>query len=165
MNVYTVSFFGHRELDDINNVERRLEIIIDSLMREKEYVEFLVGRDREFDLFVSSIIRKCKSEHGKWNSAFVLVLPYMRAECRDNYESFLKYYDEVEICSDSLNAHYKSAIQVRNRNMVDRSNLVICCIQHNSGGAFQTVQYAKKKKCKIINVANELPDSLIDVLW
>ncbi len=63
---------------------------------------------------------------------------------------YLNYYDEVEICTDSSEVHYKSAIQVRNRCMVDRSDLVVCCIQHKSGGAYKTVQYAIKNGKRIV---------------
>lgn len=55
MNIYTVSFFGHREINNIIETEIKLEKIIRNLLRQKEYVEFLVGRDGEFDLLVSSI--------------------------------------------------------------------------------------------------------------
>ena len=65
-----------------------------------------------------------------------------------------EYYDEIEICLESAEKHFKSAHQVRNRSMVDRSDLVIFCIEHNSGGAYQTMQYAKKADAKIMN----LPD-------
>ena len=37
----------------------------------------------------------------------------MKAEYRDNEQSYLDYYDEVEICADSSKVHCKSAIQVR----------------------------------------------------
>lgn len=57
----------------------------------------------------------------------------MKAEYRDNEKYYLNYYDEVEIRSKSSYAHYKSAIQVRNRYMVDRSELVLCYIQRNNG--------------------------------
>ncbi|MED9918061.1 MAG: hypothetical protein UFB05_04860 [[Eubacterium] siraeum] len=77
----------------------------------------------------------------------------MKAEYRDNEQSYLNHYDEVEICTDSSEVHYKSAIQVRNRCMIDRSNLVVCCIQHKSGGAYKTVQYAQKCKKEIINLS------------
>lgn len=37
--------------------------------------------------------------------------------------------------------------------MVDRADLIVCYIEHNEGGAYQTVQYAKKQDKKIINLA------------
>ncbi len=80
----------------------------------------------------------------------------MKAEYRDNKQNYLNYYDEVEICSKSAEAHYKSAIQIHNRNMVDRSNLVVCFIQHKIGGAYKTIQYAKKQGKRIVNLAKKL---------
>ena len=135
MNLFAISFFGHREVDNPFVIERQLESIIRELLLTKEYVEFLVGRDGEFD-------------------QLVLVLPYMTAEYRNNEQSFHEYYDEIEICLESSEKHFKSAHQVRNRSMVDRSDLVIFCVEHNSGGAYQTMQYAKKAGAKIVN----LPD-------
>ena len=47
----------------------------------------------------------------------------------------------------------KAAMQIRNREMVDRADLVLCCIERKSGGAYQTVLYAKKQNKQIINLA------------
>ena len=58
MNICTVSFFGHRQIDDVFKIEKQLEALIRELLLTKEYVEFLVGRDGEFDQLVSSTIRK-----------------------------------------------------------------------------------------------------------
>lgn len=52
---YTVSFFGHRKIDFTYIVEDRLEGLIRSLLLEKEYVEFLVGRDGDFDIWTASV--------------------------------------------------------------------------------------------------------------
>ena len=83
------------------------------------------------------------------------MLPYLSAEYEKNEEAFQEYYDEVEICQSSSAAHFKAAMQVRNREMVDRSDLVVCYIEHNSGGAFQTVQYAKKKNKETVNLSDQ----------
>ena len=60
MNLFAVSFFGHRQVDDPFLIERQLESIIRELLLTKEYIEFLVGRDGEFDQLVSSTVRRCK---------------------------------------------------------------------------------------------------------
>lgn len=60
MNLYAVSFFGHRQIDNVFAIEQRLETLIRELLTTKEYVEFLVGRDGEFDQLVSSTVRRCK---------------------------------------------------------------------------------------------------------
>jgi len=155
MGTYTVSFFGHRVIEDPLLIEQHLERLIRKLLKEKEYVEFLVGRDGEFDQTVSSVIRRCKRTVRDDNSAHVWVLPYPTAEYRDNEESFREYYDEIEICATSADAHFKGAHQARNRAMVDRSHLVVFCIQHNSGGAWQTMKYARKQGKPYININND----------
>lgn len=92
------------------------------------------------------------------NSSLILVLPYMTAEYSNNKASFEDYYnkasfedyyDEVEVYSS---AHYKSAFQERNRAMIDRSDFVVFCIDHDSGGAYQTARYAKKVNKPFINI-------------
>lgn len=37
----------------------------------------------------------------------------------------------------------------------DRSDLVVCYVDHQSGGAFQTMQYAQKCGKEVINLAEE----------
>ena len=160
LNTYTVSFFGHRAIEDPLLIEQRLEILIRKLLKEKEYVEFLVGRDGEFDQIVSSTIRRCKRAVRDDNSAHVWVLPYPTADFRDNEEAYRDYYDEIEICGTSAGGHFKGAYQTRNREMVDRSNLIVFCIQRESGGAWQTMKYTKKQTIPYINLNNPMEEAL-----
>lgn len=155
MNIYTVCFFGHRYIECGAEIDNRLDKLLHDIITQREYVDFLIGRDGDFDLLASSAIKRAIRNYAYGNTHFTLVLPYMKAEYRDNEKSYLEYYDEVEICEKSAEAHSKSAIQVRNRNIVDRSDLVICCIQHKSGGAYRTIQYAEKQGKRIVNIANE----------
>ncbi len=155
MNIYTVSFFGHRYVEHGSEIENRLDKLLHDLITQREYVDFLIGRDGDFDLLASSVIKRAIRNYSYGNTHFTLVLPYMKSEYRDNEKSYLEYYDEIEICSESAEAHPKSAIQVRNRNIVDRSDLVVCYIQHKNGGAYKTIQYAKKQGKKIENLADE----------
>ena len=143
MDIYTVSFFGHRQIENALDVERKLEAKISELIKTKQYVEFLVGREGEFDILAASVVKRVKKQMDYGNCSVIWVLPYMKSEFRDNEKDFLDYYDDVEICEQSAKAHYKSAMQIRNRAMVNRSDLVICCIQRKSGGAYKTVQYAE----------------------
>ena len=154
LNIYTVSFFGHRYIDNASEVEQHLDCLLHDLIVQKEYVEFLVGRDGDFDTIASAAIKRAIHSYGYGNAHFILMLPYMKAEYRDNEKEFLDYYDEVEECAESSEAHPKSAIQVRNRCMVDRSDLVVCCIQHKSGGAYKTVQYAVKQGKQVRNLSD-----------
>ena len=147
MQTFTVSFFGHRQIEAPFQVEARLEKLVSRLLQQNEFVEF--------DQLVSSTIRRCKRNIRDDNSALVWVMPYPTAEYRDNENSFLDYYDEIEVCEQAAAAHYKSAFQIRNREMVDRSDTVILYIEHSSGGAYQTFQYVQKSGKKYINIAAE----------
>ena len=153
MKIYTVSLFGHRQIDDPFFVERVLEIMVRQLLAEKEYVEFLVGRDGEFDLLAASVIKRCRRAVGEENSALIWMLPYPTAEYRDHEEEYLNYYDAVEVSQNAAGAHFKSAMQIRNREMVDRSDLVIFCVEHQKGGAYQSMRYAEKQGVPFINIS------------
>ena len=68
------------------------------------------------------------------------------------------YYGDIEISYAASKAHAKSAIQIRNREMVDRAELIICYIVHNGGGAYKTVKYASEQNKPIINLADCVDD-------
>ena len=84
LDVYTVSFFGHREIPNLFALEDKLMPILRELINSKEYVEFLVGRDGDFDQLVSSTVKAAIREYACGNTSLILVLPYERAEYRDN---------------------------------------------------------------------------------
>ena len=54
MKLFTVSFFGHRIVPEFREAEERVEALIHTLLLENEYVEFLVGRNGDFDQIVTS---------------------------------------------------------------------------------------------------------------
>ena len=157
LKIYTVAFFGHRYIDNPFLIEERLEEQIYKLLSEHEYVDFLIGRNGDFDQYVSSTVLRVRKRYRDDNSSLILMLPYPTAEYLNNEESFHNYYTEVEISYAASKAHPKSAIQIRNREMVDRADLVLCAIERQSGGAWQTVQYAMKQEKPVINLFDE-PD-------
>ena len=150
---YVVSFFGHRQLDITNTMEVRLENIIRTILLEKEYVEFLVGRDGDFDIWTASVIRRIKRTVRDDNSSLTWVMPYVEAEYKNNEKLMENYYDHIEVCDAASLAHFKRAHTVRNREMVDRSDLVIAYIIRKNGGTYQAVDYAEKIGKKVINLA------------
>ena len=142
-------------MDNIIKVEYLSEEQIRKLIDENEYVDFLVGRNGDFDQCVSSSVLRVRKNHRDDNSALVLVLPYPTAEYLNNENSFHDYYTDIEISHAASLAHPKSAIQIRNREMADRVDLIICYIKRKRGGAWQTVEYAIKQGKTVINLANE----------
>lgn len=155
MKIYTVSFFGHRYIDKIRIIEDRLDELIHSLLTEHEYVEFLVGKDGDFDQIVSSAVKRAKRNYRDDNSALVWCLPYPTAALNLNMQSYRAYYDEINVYNPDENIHPKAAHQARNRDMVDRSDLVVFYVEHEHGGAWQTMSYAVNQEKEIINLATK----------
>lgn len=161
MDIYTVSFFGHRRIGSESvALEGRLEAEIRCLLDSKLYVEFLVGRNGDFDLLVSSVIHRLKRTYREDNSSHIWVMPYLTADYRDNEETYWDYYDSVEICETG--AHYNNAFKARNHAMCDRSDLIICYVKEaeikesgrkGTSGAYETMRYARKKGVPCINLA------------
>ncbi len=153
METFRVALFGHRYVDSLSSMGELLEREIYKLIKEKEFVEFMVGINGEFDYYATSIIKSIKNKYRDDNSELTLILPYYSSKVANIIESYEEYYDNIEVCEKSVKAHPKKAICIRNCEMVDRANLIICCVEHDYGGAYTAIEYAKKQNKRIINLA------------
>ncbi len=90
-DVFTVSFFGHRQIDRFFDAEEKVVTIVRRLITEKEYVELLIGRDGEFDQIVFSTVRRAKRDIRDDNSELIWVMAYLKAEYANNADSFDEY--------------------------------------------------------------------------
>lgn len=152
-STYTVAFFGHRYIENPLYLQNVLEKHIEKIIDENEYVDFLVGRNGDFDIVASSAVRRVQKNHRDDNSSLVLILPYNTAEYSKNKKYFEEYYNEIRISFSAELAHPKRAIQIRNRGMAETADLIMCYVKNKSGGAFEALKYAEKFKKRIINLA------------
>ena len=148
MNVYTVSLFGHRRIENIFRLENQLISIIKPLLQTKSYVSFFIGRNGEFDEYAASVIKRIQKEIGKENNDLTLILPYSVADV----EYYEKYYDDIIIPETLYGAHPKSAITLKNKWMVEQSDLIIVYVEQKRGGAYNAMKYAEKRNKKIMNL-------------
>ena len=95
--VYTVSLFGHRYIENFRVAEKKVEDLIYKLIQEHEQVEFLVGRDGDFDQITTSVVLRAKHSYAENRCDVTWVMPYLKAEYTNNEEDFENYYDYVEI--------------------------------------------------------------------
>ena len=149
---YTVAFFGHRYLTNARQVEQRLEATVLELLRTHSQVDFLVGRNGEFDLLAASVVRRVRREYGDLRSTLTLVLPYMTAEYRNNEAEFHRYYDRVEVFAAPPGLPAQACIPLRNREMVNLADAVVCCVEH-PGGAADALAFARAKGLREISVS------------
>ena len=149
MNDFIVSLFGHREIRDLYSMEEGLVKLLKELIQAKPYVVFLVGRNGEFDEYAASVIKRMRREINDESSELDLVLPYTVSDI----EYYEKYYDDVIIPERSSAAHHKNAITQRNRWMIERSDLIVCYVERENGGAYDALRYAERLGKQIINLA------------
>ena len=149
MQDYTVCFFGHRELCDLERIEARLTPILTELIRTHDYVSFLIGRNGEFDEFVASVIKRIQKAVEMRNNEMTLILPYTVS----NLPYYETYYDSVLIPEPLHRVHPKAAITLKNRWMIEQSDLVIVNVERQSGGAYAAMKYAQQLQKPIINIA------------
>ena len=150
VEIYRVSFIGHREIYRHIILEQKVEQIARDLLSKKEYVEFYVGRNGDFDILVASGIKRAQKAVGHHNSSLILLQPYPTKDDK-YYEDF---YDEVWYPIDSK-THPKGAITKRNRWMIEQADIVICYIEREEGGAYTDLKYAQKLEKEIINLADK----------
>ena len=149
--IYRVSFIGHRRIDRFRFVEEQLDKIICDLMSQKEYVEFYVGRNGDFDTMVASAVKRGQKAYGTANSSLILVIPYSVA----NMDCLEKFYDEIWYPEELYNVHHKAAITKRNEWFVEHSDLLVAYVETESGGAATCLKAAKKQKILIVNIADD----------
>jgi hypothetical protein len=155
MSLYTVSLFGHREIADSKQIEEKLIPIIQELLRKRDFVQFYIGRNGEFDEYAASLIKIAQRDFCMDYSDLTLVLPYEVADM----EYYEKYYDDIIIPECLEGVHPKSAISKRNRWMVEKADLLIVYTEKKQGGAYTAMRYAEKLHIPVINLASTAEDS------
>lgn len=148
---YRVAFFGHRDFSDYNILEETLPLLLKELIKKKEFVELYIGRNGEFDLYAATIVKHVQRLCGKENNELICVLPYSEK----GMAYYEKYYDRIIIPECVEKVHPKGAITKRNRWMVEHSDLLICYVEREKGGAYSTLKYAKRLDKSIINLAKK----------
>ena len=148
MRSYSVAFIGHRRIEREWHLAERLEEMTMALLEKHEYVEFLIGRNGDFDIMAASAVKRAQKRFGSESSSLNLVLPY---RVKDE-EYYAKYYDDI-LYPISPNVHFKAAITKRNEWLVNHAHHIIAYVKTFSGGAYTALEYAKAKRVDFINLA------------
>ena len=85
----------------------------------------------------------------------IYATPYLSLseQAKIKHQERLKLYD-TSIYPSIENVPQKFAICKRNEWMILNSDLIITYAKHNYGGAHKTLQIAKRKKKKIVNICD-----------
>lgn len=137
----TVTFCGHRDISQRDNVRQWLCETVERLITQEGADMFLLGGYGGFDRMASSVVWEMKKKYPQIKS--VLVLPYLDRKM-DESQCDWTVYPGLE----SVPKRY--AITHRNRYMVNEADVVVAYVLHGWGGAAQTLEYAEHKKKHII---------------
>lgn len=145
------TFAGHRNIIH-GNIEEKVLAALTELAEKGNEFTFYTGGMGEFDALCARCVRKIRHEHPEKLFRLVLVVPYMTQSINRDGQLLSQRYDDVIIPETSSTAHYKSAIELRNRWMVDRCQYMLAYVCRDHGGAFKTLRYALKKGLTIYNI-------------
>ncbi len=151
-NTYKVVLFGHRNFCGHSLLDEQLYPLLQELIRTKPFVEIYIGRNGEFDIYAATLVKKVQKAMDKTNNELICVLPYREK----NMEYYEKYYDSLIIPECIEKSHPKSAITKRNRWLVEQSDLFVCYVEREEGGAYTAMKYAKLLGKEIINLAKKV---------
>ncbi len=135
-----ITFCGHKDVADREAVEGWLFSVCSELIVQGAD-EFYLGGYGGFDHMCAAVLRKMKDANP--HIRLVLVLPYLNSSIlTDGYDETV--YPPLE------SVPRRFAISRRNEWMVVESDAVVAYVTHGWGGAAKTLEYARRKKKRIL---------------
>jgi len=162
--------FGHRVM--LMDIEKPLRDTLERLVAERGVRVFYTGGMGEFDELFARTVRSMKRDCPSLR--LVLVMPYLTrrlaigsaldgatdggqiaraTQDRMGKTWYEEHYDEILIPAELDGVHPKAAIGLRNRWMVDRSDIVIAALHRDFGGAAESVRYAEKCGKEVVRIS------------
>ena len=141
---------GHRDIKNDINV-KKVKIIFENLINNG-IDTFLIGMAIGFDTLCFQILEEFKKTK---SIKIIACIPCLNQADKFSFEQKKEYYRLLSVADEKivLSENYTpSCMQKRNKFMVDNSSAVICYLNRNKGGTFNTVKYAEKIGIPVINV-------------
>ena len=145
----TITFCGHSNCLFSDEEKEKLKQLLIKEIRKNPTCKFYLGGYGDFDSLCLRTLRELKTDFPDIELLFIT--PYLDK----NYSKLelAKYYYDDVIFPPIENVPRKFAILKRNEWMVNEADLVIAYVMYSWGGAAKTLEYAKRKKVPIINIA------------
>ena len=148
-------FTGHREIVALScrEVEIKLEKKLIELIENENFTDFRAGGATGFDSIAAMTVMNLKKRYP--HVKLHLMLPCKNQEKyfspleKQLYRFAIAGADSVVYIQENYS---REAMFARNRALVDGADLCIAYLEKLSGGTYQTVNYARKKKVNTINL-------------
>lgn len=149
----TVAFSGYRTEKLPENIDPIRINLRDTVVKciEDGYDTFLCGMADGFDLMAAEVVLDLKRTKA---IKLICVIPFDDGREKNlTYNSILENADEKVVLSNkfSYDSYYK-----RNEYMVDNCDKLVCYYDGRYGGTEYTVDYAKRKGIKVVNVLDSI---------
>lgn len=146
-----ITFVGHSNISDGRRLLEKIKNTIEENIKDSEFVTFYCGGYGDFDNLCAKACRSIKKTHK--GCELVFVTPYITESQQEKIEYFTKMnlYDFC-VYPPLEKVPLRFAIIKRNEWMVREADLIIAYV-NKSGGAYKTLEYARKRKKQIINLA------------
>lgn len=145
-----VGFLGHRTgYDDTGLAEATLDVLKKELKGEP--AEFLVGAHGIYDFIARKSCIRYKRLYGNSKTLYVAELD------DDHYSKKRKLASGITDGNIYLDIKYvpqNERFAERNKWVVDMSDLIICYLTNTCGETYNAIEYAVKKKKRIINIGS-----------
>lgn len=138
------AFFGHKDTPE--SVKPALEAAVKQIIERYSDTTFYVGNNGNFDRMVLSVLKSLSEDFP--TISYSVILAYLSISKSSEFDGLSTIYPEGIECVPK-----KYAISYRNDWIVRQSDMVICYITHNYGGAAKFVEKARKNGKIVYNLA------------
>ncbi|MBR2721242.1 MAG: DUF1273 family protein [Clostridia bacterium] len=151
-----ISFAGHSCVPLKSRVKELVREQIQKHLINEKKVTFYLGGYGEFDAICARVCRELKQEHT--NIELVYITPFISL----SEQAKIQQMQKDGVCDTSIyppieRVPAKFAISKRNEWMMANADMIIAYVNHDYGGAYQSLKVAKRKKKNIINICDLLP--------
>lgn len=156
----TVCFSGYRpEKFSFNlnsargeKLSKDIETTVKSLVL-RGFKNFIVGGAKGFDTLCGEILLRLKKDHPQIQIHSYVPFKNMHLGFGYGWRERQRAVLENSVVTVFYDEFCRGCYFERNRKMVDASQVLVCYLDGADGGTAYTVNYAKKKGLKIINLA------------
>ena len=145
----TVMFCGHADFQAGDEIKKKMFSVLREILEMDKNVVFYFGGYGAFDSFSFCYVEGYKQIFERIKTVFIT--PYI-TPTYENLMNAKMLYDEC-IYPELENVPLKFAIIERNKWMVEKSDIVVAYVNRGWGGAWKTLEYAKKQGKRIFNLA------------
>ena len=158
MQTNTCCFFGHRTINETEELKIKLTAAIERLITEEKVDTFLFGSKSRFDALCLELVTRLKEKYPHVKRI------YVRAEypeITDDYKKYLLESYEDTYYPEKLRNAGRAAYVERNRELIDRSRFCIVYYSEThlpatrKSGTKLALDYAVKKESRILLFPNE----------